>query len=56
MWCVCDLLYALLYARVNCFVVRSCAVSNRYIHVRNSDVFSVVNIYLDHFEVMYFVY
>ena len=29
-------------------VVRGCAVSRRYIHVCNSDVFSVVNMYLDH--------
>ena len=52
-WClalwlvyICDVLYV----RVNCFVVRGCAVSRRYIHVCNSDVFSVVNIYLDHLK------
>ena len=28
-----------------------CAVSGRYIHVCNSDVFSVVNMYLDHLDV-----
>ena len=39
MWYVCDVLYA----RGNCFVVRGCAISRRYIHVCNSDVFSVVN-------------
>ena len=26
MWCVCDVLYAVLYVRVSCFVVRVCAV------------------------------
>ena len=52
MWYGCDVLYAVLYVRVNCFVVRGCAVSRRYIiHVCNSDVFSVVNMYLDHLKV-----
>ena len=46
MWYVCDVLYALVYVRVNCFVVRGCAVSRRYINVCYSDVLSVVNIYL----------
>ena len=50
MWYVCDVLYAVLYVRVNCFVVRRCAVSRRYIHVCNSDVFSTVNMYLDHLK------
>ena len=36
----------------NCIVVCGCAVSRRYIHVCNRDVFSVVNMYLDHFRVM----
>ena len=35
---------------VNCFVVRGCAVSRRYINVCNSDVFSVVTMYLDHLK------
>ena len=48
MWYVRDVLYAVLYFRVNCFVVRGCAVSRRYIYVCNCDVFSVVNMYLDH--------
>ena len=39
-----------LYYRVNCFVVRGCAVSRRYIHVFNCDMFSVVNMYLDHLK------
>ena len=29
-WYVCDVLYAVLYVRVGCFVVRGCAVSSRY--------------------------
>ena len=44
----CDVLYAVLYVRVNCFVVRGCAISRRYINVCNSDGFSVVNVYHDH--------
>ena len=48
MWYVCDVLYAVLYARVSCFVVRGYAVSMRYINVCNCDMFSVVNVYLDH--------
>ena len=43
MWYVCDVLYAVLYVRVNRFVVRGCAVSRRYIDVCDSDVFSVGN-------------
>ena len=30
--------------------MRGCAVSRRYINVCNSDVFSVVNMYLDHLK------
>ena len=44
MWYVCDVLYAVLYIRVSCFVVRGCAVSRRYINVCNCDMFSVVNV------------
>ena len=33
MWYVCDVLYALLYVRVSCFLVCGCAVSRRYINV-----------------------
>ena len=33
MWHVCDVLYAVLYVCVCCFVVRGCAVSRRYIDV-----------------------
>ena len=50
MWYACDGLYAVLYVCVNCFVVRECAVSRRYINVCNSDVFSVVNMYHDHLK------
>ena len=50
MWYVCDVLCAVLYVRVSCFVVRGCAVSRRYINVCNSDVFSVVNMYLYHLK------
>ena len=38
------------YVCITCFVVRGCAVSRRYINVCNSDVFSVVNMYLDHLK------
>ena len=48
---VCDLLYAVLYIHVNCFVVCGCTVSRRYINVCNCDVFSVVNMYLDHLKI-----
>ena len=50
MWYVCDVLYAVLYVRVSCLVVRGCAVSRRYINVCNCDMFSVVNVYLDHLK------
>ena len=50
MWHVCDVLYAVLYVRVSCFVVRGCAVSRRYINVCNCDMFSVVYVYLDHLK------
>ena len=48
MWYVRDVLYAVLYVRVSCFVVRGCGVSRRYIYVCYCDMFSVVNVYLDH--------
>ena len=50
MWYVCDVLYAVLYVRVSCFVVRGCAVSKRYMDVCYCDMFSVVNVYLDHLK------
>ena len=52
MWYVRDVLYAVLYARISCFVVRGCAVSRiyTYIHVCNCDIFSVVYVYLDHLK------
>ena len=45
-WYVCDVLYAVLYVSVSCFVVRGWAVSRRYIDIDicNCDVFSVVNV------------
>ena len=48
MWYVRDVLYAVLY--VSCFVVRECGVSRRYIDVCYCDMFSVVNVYLDHLK------
>ena len=50
MWYVCDVLYAVLYVRVNSFLVRGCAVSRRYINVCDNDVFNVVKMYLDHLK------
>ena len=50
MWYVRDVLYAVLYVRVSCFVVRGCGVSRRYIDVWYFDMFSVVNVYLDHLK------
>ena len=50
MWYVCHVLYAVVYSRVNCFVVRGCTVSRRNIHVCNSHVFIVVNMYLHHLK------
>ena len=38
MWYVCDELYAVLYVRINCFVVRGCAASRRYMNVCDSDM------------------
>ena len=32
-WYVCNVLYAVLYVRVSCFVVHGCAVSRKYINV-----------------------
>ena len=49
-WCICDMMYAVLYVCVSCFVVRGCAVSRRYIDVCNCDMFNVVNVYLDHLK------
>ena len=50
MWYVCDVLYAVLYVCVSCFVVCRCAVSGRYINVCNCDMYSVVYVYLDHLK------
>ena len=43
---VCDVLYV----PVCCFVVRGCAVLRMYIDVCNCDMFSVVNVFLDHLK------
>ena len=51
MWNVRDVLYAVVYVRVSCFVARGCGVSRRYIDVCYCDMFCVVNVYLDHLKV-----
>ena len=38
MWYVCDVLYAVLYVCVSCFVVHGCAVSRKNIDVCNCDM------------------
>ena len=50
MWYARDVLYAVLYVHVSCFVVRGCGVSRRYIDVCYFNMFSVVNVYLDHLK------
>ena len=50
MWHVRDVLYAVLYVRVSCFVVRGCGVSKRYIDVEGMSV--VVNVMLSLMSVM----
>ena len=45
---VSEVLYAVLYVRVRCFVVPGCGVSKRYLDVCYCD--SVVNVYLDHLK------
>ena len=54
MWYVCDVLYAVLYVCVICFVVCGCAVSRMYVDVCNCDMFSVVNVYVDHLKFFFF--
>ena len=46
MWYVCDVLYIC----VCWFVVRGCGFSRRYIGVCYCDMFSIVNVYLDHLK------
>ena len=46
MWYVCDVLYAVLYDFVSCFVVRGYVISRRCVDVCNCDMFSGVNVYL----------
>ena len=50
MWYICDVMYTVWYIRITCFVVRGCVVSRRYINVCNCDMFSAVNVYLDHLK------
>ena len=50
MWYVCNVLYAVLYVCICCFVVRGYAVSRRYIDICYCDMFSVANVYLDHLK------
>ena len=50
MWYVRDVLYAVLYARVSWFVVLGYGVLRRYIDVCYWDMFSVVNVYIDHLK------
>ena len=42
------MMHIVLYVRVSCFVVHGCTVSRRYINVCNCDMFSVVNVNIDH--------
>ena len=44
---MCDVLYAVLYVRVSCFVVRGCAVSRRYINVCLFDHLKFCVVYTD---------
>ena len=56
MWYFPDVLCAVLYVHVSCFVVRGCAVSMRYINVCNSDVFSIIICVPGAFEILCCVY
>ena len=50
MWYVCNMLYAVFYVCVCCFVVCGCAVSRRYIDACYCDMFSVVSVHHDHLK------
>ena len=50
MWYVRDVLYAVLYVPVSCFVARGCGVSRRYVDVLYCYMLSVVNVYLGHLK------
>ena len=41
---ICEVLYAVLYARINCFVVRGCALSRMHIHFCNSVINNTLTI------------
>ena len=56
MWYARDVLHAVLYVRFSCPMVRGCGVSRRYIDVCYCDMFSVVNVYLDHVKFCVGVY
>ena len=51
MWYFCDFLYTVLYVCVWYLAVCGYAVSRRYIDICYSDMFSVVNVYVDHLKV-----
>ena len=53
MWYVRDVLYAVLYVRVSCFVVRGCGVSRRYIDVFLLNIFSP---FFPSFSFLFFLY
>ena len=44
----CDVMYGVLYVRVNCFECVDVQSRGKDINVCNSDMFSVVHMYLDH--------
>ena len=48
----CTVQYAVLYVRVSSSVVRGCGVTRRYIYIYvcYCDMFSVVNVYIDHLK------
>ena len=50
LWDVSDVLHAVLYVHVSCFVVRGCGISRRYLDVCYCDIFIVVSVYLDHLK------
>ena len=50
MFCLCFCMSEVITSFSSCFVVRGCGVSRRYIDVCYCDMFSVVNVYLDHLK------
>ena len=49
----CDVLCAVMYVRVNCFVVSGYPTLRRYINVCNSDAFSTIYLYHTHSNIWY---